>query len=234
MIPSWSWWNTKSLLKSAKDLLWSAPSAVFFLNCPCLKPAFFSSFSSSPPIFSPVLRKGQVVTGYYRWLQRRGGYLWIQSTATVSINHKAPHERNVIWVNYVLRSVKTRAEQHLFLTAAGLLMWGEFGHADTMLCTEILWRDWWWNTDGLLEEFLSLTREKTDEDAFKIVTSKHTMSSFNATALKYVSNIICIIASFLTHVLFCLLFIAFCNIEQHFKHHNSFFTEDTVNSRLTY
>lgn len=52
-----------------------------------------------------VLRKGQVVTGYYRWLQRRGGYLWIQSTATVSINHKAPHERNVIWVNYVLRWV---------------------------------------------------------------------------------------------------------------------------------
>ncbi|KTG06627.1 hypothetical protein cypCar_00026278, partial [Cyprinus carpio] len=49
-----------------------------------------------------VLRKGQVVTGYYRWLQRRGGYLWIQSCATVSINHKAPHERNVIWVNYVL------------------------------------------------------------------------------------------------------------------------------------
>lgn len=53
---------------------------------------------------SPVLRKGQVVTGYYRWLQRRGGYLWVQSCATVSINHKAPHERNVIWVNYILRS----------------------------------------------------------------------------------------------------------------------------------
>lgn len=53
---------------------------------------------------SSVLRKGQVVTGYYRWLQRRGGYLWVQSCATVSINHKAPHERNVIWVNYILRS----------------------------------------------------------------------------------------------------------------------------------
>ncbi|KAJ8403696.1 hypothetical protein AAFF_G00345640 [Aldrovandia affinis] len=49
-----------------------------------------------------LLRKGQVVTGYYRWLQRRGGYLWVQSCATISINHKAPHERNVIWVNYVL------------------------------------------------------------------------------------------------------------------------------------
>ncbi|KAI1893248.1 hypothetical protein AGOR_G00121750 [Albula goreensis] len=49
-----------------------------------------------------LLRKGQVVTGYYRWLQRRGGFLWVQSCATVSINHKAPHDRNVIWVNYVL------------------------------------------------------------------------------------------------------------------------------------
>ncbi|XP_070762240.1 neuronal PAS domain-containing protein 1 isoform X2 [Enoplosus armatus] len=53
-----------------------------------------------------LLRKGQVVTSYYRWLQRRGGYLWIQSSATVSINHKAPHERNVIWVNYVLSRVE--------------------------------------------------------------------------------------------------------------------------------
>ncbi|TNN62741.1 Neuronal PAS domain-containing protein 3 [Liparis tanakae] len=53
-----------------------------------------------------LLRKGQVVTNYYRWLQRRGGYLWIQSSATISINHKAPHERNVIWVNYVLSFVK--------------------------------------------------------------------------------------------------------------------------------
>ncbi|XP_023669425.1 neuronal PAS domain-containing protein 1 [Paramormyrops kingsleyae] len=49
-----------------------------------------------------LLRKGQVVTNYYRWLQRRGGFLWVQSCATVSVNHKAPHERNVIWVNYVL------------------------------------------------------------------------------------------------------------------------------------
>lgn len=68
-------------------------------------PVLCSRFLSS--LFHSVLRKGQVVTGYYRWLQRRGGYLWIQSTATVSINHKAPHERNVIWVNYVLRSAQT-------------------------------------------------------------------------------------------------------------------------------
>lgn len=74
-----------------------------------------TSFSfNPPPRLLPVLRKGQVVTNYYRWLQRRGGYLWIQSTATVSINHKAPHERNVIWVNYVLRSVQP-LQSHTFL-----------------------------------------------------------------------------------------------------------------------
>uniref|UniRef100_A0A3Q2YPV2 Neuronal PAS domain-containing protein 1 n=1 Tax=Hippocampus comes TaxID=109280 RepID=A0A3Q2YPV2_HIPCM len=59
-----------------------------------------------------LLRKGQVVTGYYRWLQKRGGYLWIQSTATVSINHKAPHERNVIWVNCVLSSQPQPSHAH--------------------------------------------------------------------------------------------------------------------------
>ncbi|XP_036379626.1 neuronal PAS domain-containing protein 3-like [Megalops cyprinoides] len=49
-----------------------------------------------------LLRKGQVVTGYYRWLQRNGGFMWIQSYAAISINHKAPHEQNIIWVNYVI------------------------------------------------------------------------------------------------------------------------------------
>ncbi|XP_041092224.1 neuronal PAS domain-containing protein 1-like isoform X2 [Polyodon spathula] len=49
-----------------------------------------------------LLVKGQVVTGYYRWLQRRGGFLWIQSCATISFNHKSPQDRNIIWVNYVL------------------------------------------------------------------------------------------------------------------------------------
>lgn len=70
---------------------------------PLPSPVLHDFFPSS---FLSVLRKGQVVTNYYRWLQRRGGYLWIQSSATISINHKAPHERNVIWVNYIVRSVQ--------------------------------------------------------------------------------------------------------------------------------
>lgn len=54
----------------------------------------------SPP---PVLNKGQCVTKYYRWMQKNGGYIWIQSSATIAINAKNANEKNIIWVNYLLR-----------------------------------------------------------------------------------------------------------------------------------
>lgn len=58
-------------------------------------------------IFSPslfiVINKGQCVTKYYRWIQKNGGYIWIQSSATIAINAKNANEKNIIWVNYVLR-----------------------------------------------------------------------------------------------------------------------------------
>ncbi|KAK1330030.1 hypothetical protein QTO34_010215 [Cnephaeus nilssonii] len=49
-----------------------------------------------------LLDKGQVVTGYYRWLQRAGGFVWLQSVATVAVSGKSPGERHVLWVSYVL------------------------------------------------------------------------------------------------------------------------------------
>lgn len=52
---------------------------------------------------TPVLNKGQCVTKYYRWMQKNGGYIWIQSSATIAINAKNANEKNVIWVNYLLR-----------------------------------------------------------------------------------------------------------------------------------
>lgn len=60
---------------------------------------------SIPPVpgLGPVLDKGQVMTGYYRWLQRAGGFVWLQSVATVAVNGKSPGERHVLWVSYVLR-----------------------------------------------------------------------------------------------------------------------------------
>ncbi|XP_053236637.1 neuronal PAS domain-containing protein 3 isoform X9 [Podarcis raffonei] len=49
-----------------------------------------------------LLNKGQCVTKYYRWMQKNGGYIWIQSSATIAINAKNANEKNVIWVNYLL------------------------------------------------------------------------------------------------------------------------------------
>ncbi|XP_040834197.1 neuronal PAS domain-containing protein 1 [Ochotona curzoniae] len=49
-----------------------------------------------------LLDKGQVVTGYYRWLQRAGGFVWLQSVATVAGSGKSPGEHHVLWVSHVL------------------------------------------------------------------------------------------------------------------------------------
>ncbi|KAJ7303874.1 hypothetical protein JRQ81_011382 [Phrynocephalus forsythii] len=49
-----------------------------------------------------LLNKGQVVTRYYRWLQKSGGFVWVQSCATISVNVKNPSEKNMVWVNYIL------------------------------------------------------------------------------------------------------------------------------------
>ncbi|KAK7879871.1 hypothetical protein WMY93_033469 [Mugilogobius chulae] len=48
------------------------------------------------------MNKGQCVTKYYRWIQKNGGYIWIQSSATIAVNAKNNSDKNVIWVNYVL------------------------------------------------------------------------------------------------------------------------------------
>ncbi|KAF3830760.1 hypothetical protein GH733_004760 [Mirounga leonina] len=44
-----------------------------------------------------LLNKGQCVTKYYRWMQKNGGYIWIQSSATIAINAKNANEKNIIW-----------------------------------------------------------------------------------------------------------------------------------------
>ncbi|XP_044524516.1 neuronal PAS domain-containing protein 1 [Gracilinanus agilis] len=61
-----------------------------------------------------LLDKGQVVTGYYRWLQRAGGFVWLQSVATVAISGKSPGERHVVWVSYILSQVES---SHVVLDA---------------------------------------------------------------------------------------------------------------------
>ncbi|XP_078287084.1 neuronal PAS domain-containing protein 3-like [Rhinoraja longicauda] len=55
-----------------------------------------------------LLNKGQVVTKYYRWMQKNGGYMWVQSSATISINVKNGNEKNIIWVNHVVSKQELR------------------------------------------------------------------------------------------------------------------------------
>ncbi|XP_011818531.1 PREDICTED: neuronal PAS domain-containing protein 1, partial [Colobus angolensis palliatus] len=58
-----------------------------------------------------LLDKGQVMTGYYRWLQRAGGFVWLQSVATVAGSGKSPGEHHVLWVSHVLRLLPGEAHR---------------------------------------------------------------------------------------------------------------------------
>lgn len=49
-----------------------------------------------------LINKGQVLTHYYRLMNKCGGYTWLQTCATVVCNTKNAEEQNVICVNYVL------------------------------------------------------------------------------------------------------------------------------------
>lgn len=49
-----------------------------------------------------MINKGQVLTHYYRVMNKHGGYTWIQTCATVVCNSKNAEEQNIICVNYVV------------------------------------------------------------------------------------------------------------------------------------
>lgn len=50
-----------------------------------------------------VMNKGQVLTHYYRIMNKLGGYTWMQTCATVVCSSKNAEEQNIICVNYVIR-----------------------------------------------------------------------------------------------------------------------------------
>lgn len=52
-------------------------------------------------------------------MQKNGGYIWIQSSATIAVNAKNASEKNIIWVNYLLRYV---FESFLSLELPSLLL----------------------------------------------------------------------------------------------------------------
>ncbi|XP_069172361.1 protein trachealess isoform X5 [Procambarus clarkii] len=49
-----------------------------------------------------LIQKGQVMSPYFRLLNKTGGYTWMQTCATVVINNKNGDEQNIICVNYVI------------------------------------------------------------------------------------------------------------------------------------
>ncbi|XP_073959524.1 PAS domain-containing protein trachealess isoform X5 [Choristoneura fumiferana] len=49
-----------------------------------------------------LINKGQVLTHYYRVMNKLGGYTWMQTCATVVCSSKNAEEQNIICVNYVI------------------------------------------------------------------------------------------------------------------------------------
>merc|ERR1719507_2008656 len=49
-----------------------------------------------------LINKGQVMSNYYRLMNRQGGYTWMQICATLVCNTKNDQEQSIICVNYVL------------------------------------------------------------------------------------------------------------------------------------
>jgi len=52
-----------------------------------------------------VLLKGQTTTKYYRFLAKGGGWVWVQSHATIVHNSRSSRPHCIVSVNHVLTSV---------------------------------------------------------------------------------------------------------------------------------
>ena len=52
--------------------------------------------------FFSVLNKGQVMSNYFRLMNKNAGFTWVQSCATLICNTKNAEEQSIICVNYVL------------------------------------------------------------------------------------------------------------------------------------
>ncbi|KAF9793660.1 hypothetical protein SFRURICE_002319 [Spodoptera frugiperda] len=59
-----------------------------------------------------LLTKGQVTSRYYRFLTKSGGWVWMQSYATIVHNSRSSRPHCIVSVNYVLSDIE---EKHLIL-----------------------------------------------------------------------------------------------------------------------
>ncbi|XP_061571317.1 single-minded homolog 1-A [Cololabis saira] len=58
-----------------------------------------------------LLVKGQVTTKYYRFLAKQGGWVWVQSYATIVHNSRSSRPHCIVSVNYVLTETEYRGRQ---------------------------------------------------------------------------------------------------------------------------
>lgn len=58
-----------------------------------------------------LLLKGQVTTKYYRFLSKEGGWVWMQSYATIVHNSRSSRPHCIVSVNYVLSEVQAQQLQ---------------------------------------------------------------------------------------------------------------------------
>ncbi|XP_016357147.1 endothelial PAS domain-containing protein 1-like isoform X3 [Sinocyclocheilus anshuiensis] len=56
-----------------------------------------------------LCNKGQVVSGQYRMLAKHGGYVWVETQATVIYNNRNSQPQCIICINYVLSSVEEQS-----------------------------------------------------------------------------------------------------------------------------
>jgi hypothetical protein len=53
----------------------------------------------------PVFVKGQSATGLYRFLAKNGGYVWMETHATIIGEMQSERLRSVLCINHVIRWV---------------------------------------------------------------------------------------------------------------------------------
>ena len=50
-----------------------------------------------------VLSKGQVLTKYYRWMNKNGGWVWMQTKASLIPHPTNPDLKQMLCLNYIVR-----------------------------------------------------------------------------------------------------------------------------------
>ncbi|XP_026037938.1 single-minded homolog 2-like [Astatotilapia calliptera] len=80
-----------------------------------------------------LLVKGQVTTKYYRLLSKHGGWVWVQSYATIVHNSRSSRPHCIVSVNYVLTDIESKelqlSEDQSQVTKCGVSLTSSLDHS---------------------------------------------------------------------------------------------------------